>query len=89
MSERAYRVSYRTTTSTSVLFNECEYQDSWENAIWAFLTHVRCGRAASIYAYSENEDDYVEVDDEILSKIDDLRWDGLDADEIAQRVHAG
>lgn len=86
MSERAYRVSYRTTTSTSVLFNECEYQESWEDAIRAFLLHVRSGQASTIYVYSEDKDDYVEVDDEILSKIDDLGWNGLDADEIAQRV---
>lgn len=39
--------------------------------------------------YSEDKDDYVEVDDETLAKIDDLRWDGLDADEIAQKVHDG
>ena len=89
MSERAYRVSYRTTTSTSVLFNECEYQDSWEDAIWAFLAHIRGGHAATIYVYSEGKDDYVEVDDDILAKIDDLNWDGLDAGEIAQKVHDG
>lgn len=90
MSERAYRVSYMTgggcTYYTSVQFTDCEYQDSWEDAIRAFLTHVRGGHAATIYVYREDKDDYVEVDDEILAKIDGLMWDGLDADEIAQRV---
>lgn len=89
MSERAFRVSYRTGGSGvyGVEFTECEYQDCLRDAIWIYVRHVASGNPAAIFAYDNEADDYRRVDARTLDWIYTMARRGAKEDKIAEDVN--
>ena len=86
--ENMYRISYKTSPGYySVRFNESEFKDTLEDAIWTYRCHTSNGQPTSIFKWCDESDDYVELDREIMFKINFLcRAHKMSLKEIANTV---
>lgn len=81
---KKYRVSY--STGNEFAFTDCEYHDTLADAIWAYWSHSRQGRGASIFVWDDDKSEHVEMDCVEQARIRDMLWKGMDSESVAEAI---